>query len=37
MPMISLLKADKKLSSSAKAADLLMRRLLLPLGGGEFY
>lgn len=37
MPMISLLKADKTLSSSAKAADLLMRRLLLPLGGGEFY
>lgn len=37
MPMISLLKADKTLSSSSKAADLLVRRLLLPLGGGEFY
>jgi uncharacterized protein (DUF362 family) len=37
MPMISLLKADTVLSSSPKGADLLIRRLLLPLGGGEFY
>ncbi len=37
MPIISLLKADEQLSSSAKAADLLIRRLLLPLGGPTFY
>lgn len=37
MPIISLLKADGELATSAKAADLLMRRLLLPLGGPAFY
>jgi uncharacterized protein (DUF362 family) len=37
MPMISLLKADTVFSSSPQGADLLIRRLLLPLGGGEFY
>lgn len=37
MPMISLLKTEKDIASSAKGAEMLIRRLLLPFGGGEFF
>lgn len=37
MPIVSLLKTEKMLPSTPKAANLLLRCLLLPLGGGEFY
>jgi|WetSurMetagenome_2_1015567.scaffolds.fasta_scaffold395527_1 uncharacterized protein (DUF362 family) len=37
MPIVSLLKAEKMLPATPKAADLLLRCLLVPLGGGEFY
>ena len=37
MPIVSLLKTENMHPSTPKAANLLLRCLLLPLGGGEFY